>query len=70
METDCMVCIEVWAGRGRGLTVHQWSADAAGQTGVNVWDACSTVETGTSYILPVVTPPELTFFLSWEGMLS
>lgn len=70
METDRMVCIEVWAGKGQGLTVHHRSGSVAVQSDVDVWDACSIVETWTSYILPVVTPPELTFILSWEGTLS
>lgn len=46
------------------------SGSVAGQTFVSVWDACRTIETWPFYILPVLTPPELTFILSWEGMLG
>lgn len=59
-----MVCIKVQAGEGCGLSMHQWSGSMVGQTGNKVWDACSTEKSWTSYILPVVTPPELTFILS------
>lgn len=46
------------------------SGTMAGEAGIKVWDACSAVETQTFYILPVVTPSELTFSFSWEGIQS
>lgn len=65
METDCMVCIKVQAREGWGLSMHQWSGSMLGQAGNKVWDACSTEKSWTSCIVPVVTPPELTFIFSW-----
>lgn len=46
------------------------SGTMAGEASIKVWNACSTVETQTFHILPVVTPSELTFSLSWEGIPS
>lgn len=46
------------------------SGTMAEEAGIKVWDACSAVETQTFYILPVVTPSELMFSLSWEGIPS
>lgn len=65
METNCMVCINVQAEERWGLSMHQWSGTLVRQAGNKVWDAWSTEKFWTSYILPVVTPPELTLILSW-----
>lgn len=47
--------------------MHRGFGRMVGQTGIKVWDACSTVQTQTSYILPVVTFCKCcTFILSWE----
>lgn len=54
-----MVCIKAQAGEEWALSMHQCSGTMVGQEGNKVWDACSTEKSGTSYILPVVTPPEL-----------